>query len=182
MPGQYNTIRDEATGKLRKTTPEEVERFKFSDITPPPPAAKPGALTQADVDFVQANNQEAEPPPLPSAAPPPLPPKAPPVQPPPLPPAAPDTQEEDTGAGAAASGASVGRVLGPAGMVAGAAVGYAASQSLTKSPIGSLEGRGQMGGGDQDTLKQLLFVQQQAFRIGTPIKGAVATNPANSRM
>ena len=162
MPGQYNTIRDEATGKLRKTTPEEVERFKFSDITPPPPAAKPGALTQADVDFVQANNQEAEPPPLP--------------------PAAPDTQEEDTGAGAAASGTSVGRVLGPAGMVAGAAVGYAASQSLTKSPIGSLEGRGQMGSGDQDTLKQLLFVQQQIARIGSPIKGAVATNPANSRM
>lgn len=184
MPGQFNTIRDETTGKLRKTTPEEVEKLKFSDIQSPPPAARVGEATQADADFI-ARNSGAEPPPIPPPVlPPPLPATAPesaqPATPPPLP-AAP-AEEEDSGAGAAASGVSAGSILGPIGAAAGGAAVFAASQSFQKHPIGTFEGSGQSGGGDQDVLRQLLEVQRTVARVGTPIKDAITTKSAGARL
>jgi len=183
MAGQFNTIRDEATGRLRKTTPEERERFQFSNIKSPPPAA--GSVTQRDVDFV-GQGSGVEPPPLPpaepGAQPPALPPQAPPVQPPPL---SQQPEQDFTGQGGAA-GASAGSILGPAGAVAGAAIGtglgFAASQSFKKSPIGSLEGSGQTGEGDIEVLRELLAVQRGIARVGSPIKNLVTTNSAGSRM
>ncbi len=180
MPeGQINTIRDEATGQLRTTTAEEKERFGFSNITPPPPAA--GAVTQRDVDFV-GQGSEVEPPPLPpaepGAQPPPLPPQAPPVQPPPLPPAQP--QEAGGQVESAIAGAEAGSRFGPAGALLGVGAGLAAGKLSEPSPIGTLEGGASRD--DSNTLRELLAVQQQIARTGSPIKDAITTNPAGSRM
>ena len=184
---QFNTIRDEGDGQLRQTTPEEKTFFqqKFAAEQ-----AKPGALTERDQQFQAENGGAAQgPPPLPrdrdergrflpnqGGA------QAPPVQPLSTPP---EPDQDFTGQGAAAGGAA-GGLLGPAGAAVGAAVGagagFIASQSFKKSPIGSLEGTGQTGGGDQDVLRQLLAVQRGIARVGSPIKGAITTTSAGARL
>ncbi len=180
MPGQFKIRRNPDTGRI-ESIPEAEQgalRAAAEGIESPSPAA--GSVTQQDVDFV-GQGSTPEPPTEPGAEPPPLPPQAPPVQPPPI--QQPD--QDFTGQGGAA-GASAGSILGPAGAVAGAAIGtglgFAASQSFKKSPIGSLEGSGQTGGGDQDVLRQLLEVQRGIARVGSPIKGAITTRSAGARL
>ena len=176
MAGQYKTRRNPDTGRLEKVPEAEQGSLRAADegIAPPPPAV---TVTQQDADFVNAGS---EPPPLPDAAePPPLPPKAPPVQPPPLPPA--EEEEEDSGAGGAAQGAMMGSKAGPWGAVIGGAVGFAAGRKGKPAPIGTPEG-GAVAGQSDDTLRELLAVQQGIARMGSPIKDAITTNAATSRM
>ena len=149
----------------------------------------------------------SEPPPLPDpgefygthpgAKPPPLPPAqderdaafmARNTEPPPLPPA---EEEEDAGIGeaigAAQTGAKAGGMLGgPLGAVAGGAAGFLLSQvigSQRDAPIGSLEGSGgTMRNEAGDTLQAMLALQQRVARVGTPVKDAVTTQAAGSKM
>ena len=162
--------------------PQEGED-RFDNIEPPPPAAgAPPLPTAEDQAFVDSHRGG-------EAAPQP---QAPSIQPPPMPQepqqqAAPQEEEEGPGAAeGAAAGGSIGSVLGPVGTVAGTAigagVGFAASQSFKKSPIGSLEGGGEMGGGDQEVLRQLLEVQRGIARVGSLVKDAILTKPVGSRM
>jgi len=160
-------------GQFRKAGTAEEEKERFSNITPPPPAA----VTQRDSEFV---NQDT------TVEPPDLPPVAPPIQPPPLPQAPQQSKVvEKEGldpAQAASSGASAGRVLGPAGAVVGAGLGFAAAKSLPKAPIGSFSGSGQIGGGDQEVLRELLEVQRGIARVGAPIKDAITTKSSGARL
>lgn len=160
MAGQYNTIRDEATGRLRKTTPEEREQFETAS----------GAVTQRDMDF-QAENGGQEPPPLPDAST---------AGPPPAQPG--EEYSEEVDAAGAVAGASLGGPVAAGVAAVGAGVSYAASQSFKRAPVGSLEGSGQTGAGDQEVLRQLLAVQRGIARVGSPIKDAILTKSSGSRL
>ncbi len=182
MAGQSKTRRNPDTGRIERIPEAEqgALRAAAEGIAPPPPAARPGAITQRDMDF-QAENGGQEPPPLPQQGPPvqppPLPPQAPPVQPPPLPPA----EEGSSGLGEAVQGARTGgRFGGVPGAVAGAAVGFVAGKKQRPQVIGTPEGA--VTGSGDDTLRELLEVQKQIARTGSPIKGAITTNPINSKM
>lgn len=180
MPGQFNTRRNPDTGRLEKVPEAERGALQAAaqGITPPPPAA--GSVTQQDVDFV---NGGQEPPPLPEATPG--------QEPPPLPPIGDAFDREKAEAarpstlaasGVASAGVSAGRILGPAAAAVGAGLSFAASQSLKQAPVGSLEGGGQTGGGDREVLRQLLAVQRGIARVGSPIKDAITTKSAGSRL
>jgi len=178
MAGQFTTRRNPDTGRIERIPEAEqgALRAAAEGIAPPP-----GAVTQRDMDFVNAGEG---PPPLPGVSqsePPPLPPQAPPVQPPPLP----EDEDTESAAGRAAGTIASGSLGGP--IAAGAAaltagVSFAANQSLRKAPIGSFEGSGQTGGGDQEVLQQLLAVQRGIARVGAPVKNLVQTNPNGSRL
>jgi hypothetical protein len=181
MAGQFKTRRG-ASGRLERVPEEDQETLKQEAGVLPPdlPEDRPGALTQADVDFVDANRDQGgeavEPPPIPPVD----------VQPQQLAPD--DTQGEQPGpgdvvgdvAGGAVKGARLG---GLPGAVVGAGVGFLAGRSGKRSRVGSLEGP---GGSTQDEtasiMKQLLAVQQGIARVGSPIKDAVTTNAIGSRM
>jgi len=122
--------------------------------------AKPTAA-----DFIQQGPEEVSPLPEPSPQP------APPQQ---------EGGDEETAAAASGIGGLIG---GPAGAVVGGIAGFAASKLTQPSnrPIGTLEGTSVRQGGD-DTLRQLLEVQREIARIGSPIKGAVDTVASNSRL
>ncbi len=179
MPGQFATRRG-AGGRLEKVPEAEQGALQAASEGITPPAG--GSVTQEDIAFVDGpgglmQSQEGPPP----VQPPPLPPKSTPAQPPPLPPAAP--QEESGVADAAKSvigGAVTGGVAGATAAAGLLLANKAAENQATK--VSSLEGAksGQSDGGQ--TLKDLLSVTQQIARFGSPIKGAVTTNPANSRI
>jgi len=108
------------------------------------------------------------------------------AEPPPLP-----KQEEETPAAAtvasASTGAKAGGVVGPAGAIAGAigggAIGFLLNQAK-QQPVGTLEGGGAQGVGDDPgaVLQQLLAVQQKIARVGTPLLSPVKTDAVGSRM
>jgi hypothetical protein len=184
MAGQFNTIRDEATGRLRPTTEEEKQHFMQKAGVLPPDL--PGNLTDRDVDFVQRfRESEAEPPELPQAEPSPPPQAKSPSVSPALPPA---TTPADVAQGGAdlsgiAQGASVGgRFAGPVGALLGAGAGFVAGGQRSK-PIGTPGGQAAMQQDEtQNTLRQLLAVQQGIAKHGSPIKDEIRTQAVGSRM
>jgi len=87
--------------------------------------------------------------------------------------------------GAAQTGAKAGGILGgPVGAVVGGAAGFLAAQIKSKpSPIGSLEG-GAVQGEDSASrgIQELIAIQKGIARVGSPIKDAITTQAAGSRM
>lgn len=132
----------------------------------PPPL--PSAQDQRDAEFMARNTAE----------PPPLPPQ--------------DAEPEETSSlgstiGAAQTGAKAGgRFGGPLGAVAGGAAGFLLSQlvgSQRDAPVGSLEGSGGTVQNEANTtLQAMLELQQRVARVGTPVKDAVTTQAAGSKM
>ncbi len=173
MPvGQFKIRRNPATGRIEKI-PEEEQQALVAEAT---------ARESPQEDPFIAERREAPVAEEPVRIPPVLPQEA-------APPEA--AAEEEPGVGAAevgGIGAGIGGLLGgPPGAAAGAAiggaVGFLASKVAqpTSRPIGTLEG----GTGTQQsdrTLLELLAVTKEVARIGTPIKGAIKTVAAGSRI
>ena len=173
MPGQYETIRDPKTGRLRSMDPSEAAQYMPIESPPPP-------VLPEQQEFV---DQHREPPPLPSKPPPPPLPKAPPPPPkgpPPLPPA--EEEEGPSPIAGAVEGAQVGAKAGPLGMAAGAAAGYLFSQSQKPQTVGSFEGATTTTDTSARDLRDLLSVTKQMANVGTPIKDALTTKAVDSRM
>jgi hypothetical protein len=161
---------DNSERKVVQRRDPETGRFtgEFAFAPPElPPAAEPpplpSAMTDADRQFMaDARN---EPPPLPEVVP-----KGP-------------EAEEDVAA--AVEGAVAGAAAGPGGAVLGGAAGFLISKATSQQPrpIGTLEGTATTTRDDSgQVLKDMLALQQQVARIGTPVKDAVITTPAGSRM
>jgi hypothetical protein len=94
----------------------------------------------------------------------------------------------ESAASGAGTGAAIGSVIPGVGTAVGAGVGFllgAASGTQRNKPIGSLEGTSGQGTGGEDaakTMRALLAVQQKIARLGTPVKDAVITQGAGSRL
>ena len=157
MPaGQFKTRRNPETGQLESIPEPESARLEAS-----------AAVAESDAAFLQDFMDRDTEDPLP-----------------------PDEAEEmpdvDPGVDKAVAGAVAGaKVGGVPGAVLGGAVGFllAQAQKTRPRPIGTLEG-GQVSGEDDigRNIRTLLDVQQRIAKIGTPIKDAVTTQPANSRL
>jgi len=155
MAGQTNTIRDELTGRIRKTTPEEKADLLQDDLpTTPEPS-----------DFIKAFMDEEAPAPEEG-----------PRRPAPI---APDVEGAAETAGAAAGGALGGQPGAFAGGAIAAALASKAAQSEARI-IGTPEGKTARTQDESvSTLKDLLAVQQEIQRSGTPTQEPL-TNAAGS--
>ncbi len=172
---QFKIRRNETTGRI-ESVPEEEQATLRAEHEAVKPAKRPGALTQTDRDFIAANTEQ-EPPTLSPAPPLPEPTRRPAIvgQAIPEPPAVPGAATAE----AAATGAAAGGVVGGAGAAAIFLATQAVSTAASKKgdPIGTLTG-GQSATSEDEatrTLRELLSVQQQIQREGSPVKGAVET-------
>ncbi len=166
MPiGQFKTRRNEETGRV-ESIPEEERQDLLTEAGVPelPAAAEPPPLPDP---FITAAKESMQGEPVPGEA---------------------EPTEEEGPAGGGVLG-KVGRVAGsvvggPAGAALGGAAGFLLGQAIQKkpTPIGTLEGRNVAQTDDSDTLRQLLAVQQKIARAGTPIKDAIQTQAAGSRL
>jgi hypothetical protein len=177
MAGQIKTIRDAVTGKLRKTTPQEKVSLLGKQASQETGLPEPSPFIKAFM------NEGVEPQPQPGKpTDPAVAPEIKGVQSKPSP-AAPAIEESAGTAGAVAGGA-IGGLPGAAaaGAVAAFLAGKAAEAVDKPSPIGTLEG-GSATQRNESTqiLRDLLSVQQQVLRLGTPTQEPT-TNPAGSRL
>ena len=171
--GQFKTRRNPDTGQIEKVPEAEQSTPPQADEGQPPQPE----MSQFISDFLTSGDA-GEGPPDPERRPPVIQPatpgqggrpKSPPIPPPP-----------------GGSFTGLGKLAGKATPIGVAATAVKTAISAVAPPepglIGAPSG-GKAKQGDEDTtlLKQLLAVQEQAFRLGTPVKGAVTTTAANSR-
>jgi len=141
-------------------------QFFFADEEPAKPAAD-SPQGRRDAEFLQEQAGASQPP---VAGPGPV----------------PELAEEAAGTAGSAAGAAVGGPVG--GFAGGAAAVFLAQQAGkalerdTNRPVGSLEGNGNQADDTTQLLRSLLEVQQGIARVGAPIKDAVTTTAADSRI
>ncbi len=168
MPiGQFKTRRKEETGRVESIPEEERQDLLTEAGVPELPGAQPPPLPPAPDPFITAAKESMQGEPVPGEA---------------------EPTEEEGPAGGGVLG-KVGRVAGAAiggapGAAVGGAAGFLLGAAIQKkpTPIGTLEGGSVTQEDNSDTLRQLLAVQQKIARAGTPIKDAIQTQAAGSRL